>query len=368
MGDKSKIEWTDASWNPVAGCSRVSSGCDNCYAMGQAHRIQAMGNTDAYHDTTRKTKRGVDWSGVVNLLPERLDQPLRWKRPRRIFVNSMSDLFHPTVPTSYIAEVFVVMMLANWHTYQILTKRPERMAEVLNDPGWLAETLASACYADNLYEPLRLNTDHGSADRLLTMLRDYPSQVWPADHIWLGTSVENQTTADERIPHLLKCPAVVRWLSCEPLLGSVDLTAHFNNGEPALMGYEEYLHWIVCGGESGPGARPMHPRWARSLRDQCLQANVPFHFKQHGRYIHEDQIWEDPEMRGGNDAYLYFGAKTIDRYINERLGGFEHLFNTGRLHQFEDTSFAFPVGKKVAGRVLDGRTWNQYPQHKETSL
>lgn len=312
MGDHSKIEWTDASWNPIVGCSRVSSGCDNCYAMNQAHRLAAMHPSGPYPGTTRKSKNGIDWTGVVKCLPERLDQPLRWKRPRRIFVNSMSDLFHPTVPFEFIDQVFAVMSLAPQHTFQVLTKRPERMAAYLTREG-RQRSIAAAQHTVGVHLPLF----------------DYPN--WPLPNAWLGTSVEDQVTADERIPHLLRCPAAVRWLSCEPLLEPIDLTPYFDNGEPDLIGYEEYLHWIVVGGESGPKARPMHPAWARSLQVQCETAGVPFFFKQWGRWIVPQQ-----------------GELTLNEVRRSQY--FPEL----------DKRFV-SVGKHAAGRWLDGRTWNEYP-------
>jgi len=345
MSDKTGIEWTDASWNPVVGCSRVSSGCDHCYAMNQAHRIAHMLPDGPYPGTTRKGKKGVDWTGVVKCLPERLDIPIRWKNPRRIFVNSMSDLFHPTVPFEFIFEVYWVMLQASRHTFQILTKRPERRVEFFK---WALENKPSIVCLPN---------------------------------VWEGTSVEHQEAADERIPHLLRCPAAVRWLSMEPLLGPVDLTPfnvrnyraayakehHIVTAGMELRGewYERttFIDWVVVGGESGKKARPMHPAWARSLRDQCTHAGVSFFFKQWGKFIHEDQIWTDPSRARslGEAEYRFWGANKIDAAIQKR-GGFEAYFNKGSLHQFEDTSFAVPIGKHIAGRHLDGRTWDEYPE------
>ncbi len=277
MGDKSKIEWTEASWNPIVGCSRVSDGCTNCYAIRQAHRIQSMGTTDAYDGTTRRTKKGaIDWTGVVKCLPERLDGPLRWKHPRRIFVNSMSDLFHPAVPSVFIKRVFAVMALAKQHTFQILTKRPERMALFL---------VELAAHDDPVGHLHYVADGHGLLD--VGFAND---RTWPLPNVWLGTSVENQEAADERIPHLLRCPAAVRWLSCEPLLGPVDLDLVCQDCDALILIHREVgdhltevgegVQWVVVGGESGPGARPMLERWARSLIFQCRQAGIPVFMKQ----------------------------------------------------------------------------------------
>ncbi len=240
MSDRSTIEWTDATWNPVTGCTKVSPGCDHCYAETFAERFRGV---PGHH-----FEAGFD----LTLRPERLDQPLRWKRPRRIFVNSVSDLFHQDVPDEYILAVVQVMRLANWHTYQVLTKRSERMRDLLR------------------------TTLHDAADQ---------------PHIWWGVSVENRRHGLPRIDHLRAAPARVRFLSVEPLLedlGPLDL------GDIA---------WAIVGGESGRGARPMDPNWVRSVRDQCRATGVRFFFKQwggirkgrHGRTLDGETHDEFPE-------------------------------------------------------------------------
>jgi protein gp37 len=288
MADKSKIEWTDASWNPVTGCSRVSDGCKFCYAASLAPRLAAMGQA-GYTNlpwTAQNAARNVFTH------PDKLGIPLRWKKPRLIFVNSMSDLFHEQVPFEFITRIFGVMKDAKQHTFQVLTKRPERMKEFVL---WLR---------------------HG-----LDYQVDYPSP-----NVWLGVSVEDQRAADERIPLLLQTPAAVRFLSCEPLLGPVDLSNTFAMAKPFRV------HWVICGGESGPNARPMRPDWARALRDQCLAASVPFFFKQWGNWIPAGQ---KSNMSGT-------------------------LPKSTKYHDFGD-SISAHVGKKNAGRFLDGRTWDEYP-------
>lgn len=258
-----KIEWTDETWNPVRGCAIVSKGCTNCYAMKQAHRFSGPGQP--YEGLTKLTKGGPVWTGKIRLVPERLDDPLRWKEPRRIFVNSMSDLFHEDVPHEFIARVFATMVEARQHTFQILTKRPARMLEVMK--RFVAE-----------------NEEFGG---------ELPEDV-PPRNVWLGVSTEDQAAADERIPLLLQTPAAVRWISAEPLLGPIDLGIHrYGETVRSYLRLRERgrggdiqsgvgLDWVVAGGESGPGARPMHPDWARSLRDQCKAAGVAFLFKQWG--------------------------------------------------------------------------------------
>ena len=248
MGDKSGIEWTDATWNPTTGCDRVSPGCDNCYALDLAARLKAMGSAAYQQDGDPRTS-GPGFK--LTLHPDRIDQPLRWKRPRRIFVNSMSDLFHPDVPSYYIAAVFDVMAAAHQHSFQILTKRPRRMAEL----------------------------SHGATF----------GERWPLPNVWLGTSIETDRYAF-RTDYLIATQAATRFLSLEPLLGplpSLDLTG---------------IDWVIVGGESGFGARPMDPQWVREIRDRCVDAGVPFFFKQ-------------------------WGGRT----------------------------------PKAGGRELDGRTWDEYP-------
>jgi len=214
MGDKSSIEWTDATWNPVTGCTKVSPGCRNCYAERLASRLQAMGNP--------RYKNGF----ALTLHHDQLDLPLRWTQPRQIFVNSMSDLFHEELPFEFIEAVFKVMVKADWHIFQILTKRAKRLAELA------------------------------------------PLLPWP-NHIWQGVSVENSDYV-ERIDHLLNVPAKVRFISVEPLLGSIP--------KLPLKG----ISWVIVGGESGPNYRPIKADWVRQVRNQCLKAKVPFFFKQWG--------------------------------------------------------------------------------------
>lgn len=271
MGDKSKISWTDATWNPVTGCTKVSAGCKNCYAervskrtfAGQEELVHPEGATD--YEPYLRPRRFTD----VRCHPERLDQPLRWRKPRRVFVNSMSDLFHEDVPDEFIAAVFGVMAAASSHTFQVLTKRPERMRQ------WF-EWIAGGEMAPDLAAQ-RLAFDAGCAmafQRYLHPMKGtYRSFPWPLPNVWLGVSVENQETADERIPVLMDTQAALRFVSCEPLLGPIDL------GQSGVFGHR-WLDWVIVGGESGPRYRPMSAAWARSLLDQCREAEIPFFFKQ----------------------------------------------------------------------------------------
>lgn len=234
----SAIQWCDKVWNPTVGCTRVSTGCEHCYAESLAPRLAAMGQS-VYEGLTKRHKDGsVNWTGEVRCLPERIEIPLAWKKPARVFVNSMSDLFHESVPDSFIASVWAVMCATPHLTYQILTKRPERIARVLGPRGI------------NFY----------------AVERPVPC---PQPNIWLGTSVEGPDVK-HRIDILREVPAAVRFVSGEPLLADL--------GPLDLRG----IHWFIAGGESGANHRPFDPDWARSIRDQCQRDDVAFFFKQHG--------------------------------------------------------------------------------------
>lgn len=290
MSDQKKkkgISWTDETWNPIIGCTKVSFGCDNCWAerMARLH----------YHADFPN-----GWDGHVKLFPERLEQPLRWRRPRKIAVGLMGDLFHEDVHYSYIRLIFACAMACPQHTFQVLTKRPRRMLDFFNSNS-------------------------------VSVL---PVQ-WPLPNVWLGVSVENQQTADERIPLLLHTPAAVRFVSAEPLLGPIDLRYSAFNGSDSIQSLEG-LHWVIVGGESGPWARPTHPDWVRSLRDQCVAAGVPFHFKQWGEYCWPEQMTEDV-------------WRMVDAQVN--LAGIPEE--------------AYRVGKKAAGRMLDGKEWLEFPKYLE---
>ncbi|HEX4124883.1 MAG TPA: phage Gp37/Gp68 family protein, partial [Tepidisphaeraceae bacterium] len=338
MSANSRIEWTDCTWNPVAGCSLVSPGCTHCYAMRTAARLEAMGQTK-YVGLTRKVNGRTVWTDKINLgSAADLTLPLRWAKPRRVFVNSMSDLFHPDVPFDFIDRVFAVIALTPRHTYQILTKRLERMAEYLNDSrdrlGFKTDERvnAEACHLHrgDLVPEIKLG------------FKRSPVQQWPLPNVWLGCSVEDQQRADERIPHLLRCPAPVRFLSIEPMLGAIDLKLGDSEGVPTEVepcrerGW--LLHWVICGGESGSHARPLHPAWARSIRDQCAAAGISFHFKQWGEHIPFDHATPD-QIRGHDD---------VGDFLSVGQGG-------------PAAMPMYRVGKHAAGRLLDGRTWDEFP-------
>lgn len=321
MADKSKIEWTDTTWNPVAGCYPVSRGCAHCYAARMAKRLAAMGQ-EKYLGTVDAHGR---WTGLIHLDYDALRAPYSWRKPRRVFVCSMSDLFHEAVSWAFLQHVFKTMRENPQHTFQVLTKRPERM-------------------------------------------RDYLRHREPAGvpaNVWLGVSVENQAMADERIPLLLDFLAAVRFLSCEPLVGPLRLPLFHGadvkvcpaclDGTPSRCDNGPQhcplkpIQWVICGGESGPKAAPMHPDWARGLRDQCVAAGVPFFFKQWGGW---SAIYDRDQDPGGKSVEALRLNHPKGRWLNLEGG---HGFHGERVH------FVVPTNKKLSGRLLDGREWNEFP-------
>ncbi len=359
-----KIEWTDKVWNPVTGCSKVSPGCDNCYAETFAERFRG---TPGHH-----FQRGFD----VVLRRERLDEPLKWRKPRRVFVNSMSDLFHEAVPDDYIADVFARMWWTPQHTFQVLTKRHGRMRSLLP----------------------RIEGRLRAMERDLALVHAPTPLHWPLPNVWLGVSVENQRWADVRLPALMRTPAAVRFVSCEPLLEPVSLRRWLRPvpdcghvtpedgtcGHPAALTPECHrwadcparpqrddwrgLDWVIAGGESGARARPMHPDWARQLRDDCAVAGVPFFFKQWGEYLCA-RVEDDPGFAGGRAYDSPLGGRS-SASLRERGSSFrpgaDRLMRPGdrtrRTVLLDKDTIAVRVGKGAAGRVLDGRTHDAFPR------
>jgi protein gp37 len=352
VATRSDIEWTDLSWSPVIGCTRVSRGCDGCYAITSA-RIRTFNPNSkistAFAGTTVNAAGRVDWTGEVNLLEDRLLQPLSgkgiWSQPQKVFVNSQSDLFHDKIPDEFIVRILAVMVCTPQHTYQVLTKRHSRMRSLLS-----SGELAAAVYAE--------------AERLAGA----PAGPWPLPNLWMGVSIEDQQWANVRVPALLGTPAARRFVSAEPLLGPIDLTripyrgdrpyvvdalaGRYGEREPHTsfsygMAGLEPIDWVIAGGESGPRARPMHPDWPRSLRDQCLNAGTAFNFKQWGVYR---PFWlPDVDGRPWPEPVLYVEADS-GRALPEA-----EVPDTGQWIG------VFRLGKKRAGRELDGTTWDQMP-------
>jgi protein gp37 len=319
--DRSTIEWTDATWNPVTGCTKVSPGCTHCYA----ERI-----TERFH--------GPGSFATVHLHPERLDAPRHWTRPRRVFVNSMSDLFHADVPREFIERVFEVMADTPQHTYQVLTKRAERMQRLVNDRP------ATPDEVDAGYE---LGWVPGvGGDAIL-------------DHVWLGVSVESPAFYG-RIRHLQRTDARIRFLSCEPLLAPLP-------GLPL-----DGISWVIVGGESGPGARPMSPLWVRSIREQCARAGVAFFFKQWGEWmpvgpVYAQDLPEHLDADGIDEREVDIDAVNQE-CINWEMAGRDVpvIWPRGEIFHEEiqpppGSWYMVRIGKHRAGRILDGVTWDAMP-------
>jgi len=400
----SKIEWTKKTWNPVVGCSKVSAGCKNCYAIRMAWRLQHIGHSkDKYAGTVEKSPNGqLNWTGKVNIIEKELLKPLSWKKSVIVFVNSESDLFHESVSFEFIDKVFAVMALCPQHTFQVLTKRPAQMAEYFKRrDGDMREIREAAmilvCDYPHLFHvterlkgearkqighlhitstilPLLkeagwywdvTNTEFGNESKL-----EFDGE-WPLKNVWLGVSVENQQAANDRIPLLARTPAAFRFISCEPLLGPIKITfasgsmnlkcimcsgtgtIHISNQScircngtgqnPAA------IHWVICGGESGKEARPMHPDWARSLRNQCKQIGAAFFFKQWGQ-------WK-PREDGDSLPSIYGTFKNKPGDWNDSPVGTFIPYIIG----LNWGTVMMNVGKNAAGRLLDGREWNEFP-------
>lgn len=310
MGKTTGIEWTDSTWNPIRGCSRVSEGCRNCYAESVAARFSGPGQ--AYEGLAEfrvigegkpEERTEPHWTGEVRLIESHLRDPLRWKEPRKIFVNSMSDLFYERLTYGQVNRIWNVMRQAEQHTFQVLTKRPKIML------AWMLENC-----------------------------------IRPLSNVWLGVSVEDQKTADERIPLLLQTPASVRFISYEPALGPVDLSCvpwpngwrnendAVSDGIDPLRFSASHLDWVICGGESGPHARPMSPDWARAVRDQCKRARIPFFFKQWGEWLPYDQVTE-------------LAQDCMSEFVKNDAEACPYRF-----------------GKNKSGAVLDGVEWKEFPK------
>lgn len=348
MADRSKIEWTDASWNPVRArvlgdaearpgwhCVHVSEGCRNCYAESVNNRFGTKLPYTA--PSSRQLESFID--------EKALSQPLRWKLPRKIFLGSMTDVFGDWVTDAMLDRIFAVMALANQHTYQVLTKRPERMRQTIARIG----------------KSIRILEEPANALGYTLIFEGIGLVGWPLSNVWLGVSVEDQATADARIPLLLETPAAKRFVSYEPALGSVDFsftpwppdrprfpdTDDISDGRDALRAVDHSgsrIDWIIAGGESGPNARPTHPDWFRSVRNQCAAAGVAFFFKQWGEWAPRDD-WADLKS-GRMQAIEKDGSSTPYDQNPDDTGG-------QRMAR---------AGKRTAGALLDGREHREFPE------
>lgn len=325
----SNIEWTNKTWNPVTGCNKVSQGCKHCYAEVMHKRLQGMGQQKYQQDFLK--------GAVVHY--DSLIEPMKWKKPVMIFVNSMSDLFHEDVPFEFIDMVFAVMKNCHWHTFQIVTKRTKRMLEWYRRSNFYSKL-------DDAY--LHMMQEYSGMKSRVCYQQNGYIEGFPLPNVWILVSIENQAAADERIPDLLQVPAVVRGLSMEPLLGPVKLShawtdpcglpecGHCGGADP-----EKKIHWVITGGESGHKARPSHPDWFRSLRDQCAAAGVPFFFKQWGEWVSEFHHASDSEKHSPSDIFV------------------EHVTIDG-IADYKG-EYMFRVGKKAAGNLLDGKKHLNFP-------
>lgn len=364
MADRTNIEWTDATWNPITGCSVVSPGCTNCYAMQLAGT--RLKHTPSRKGLTSPSKAGPVWNGQVRFNREWLEQPLRWRRPRMVFVCAHGDLFHESVPDEWIDQIFAVMALCPEHTFQVLTKRARRMREYLR---------------------VREHQIIVASLNLPRALTHWPHL--PLPNVWLGVSVEDQARAIERIPDLLQARAAVRFISAEPLLGPLDLSHYLNSskwgadftaqaGGGSISGEVAALDWVIAGGESGSAARPMHPEWVRSLRDQCAASDTAFFFKQWGSW---KPICQMPEAeysklyrpnfkaKEGEDqdtiTELYGNTCTVPTRCLRIDGDHVDMHSPRAFLQGTSPMTAFMVGKKASGRTLDGCEHNEMPQPRE---
>ncbi|ORV13539.1 phage Gp37/Gp68 family protein [Mycolicibacterium canariasense] len=364
------IEWATKVWNPTTGCDRVSPGCDHCYALTMAKRLKGMGHPKYQRDGDPRTS-GPGFGAAHH--PAVLSDPFKWRKPQRVFVNSMSDLFHKAIPDEFIAGVWSVMKRNPDHTFMVLTKRHDRMRSLVSSPEFreMVFTLGGVgC---------------GQAGGHLEHFRQ-----WPVPNVWLGVSTENQRWADIRIPALLDTPAAVRFISAEPLLYQVLLRQAWlhpimknptpeNNALGRRIAKERgvgLIDWVIAGGESGRGARPMNPRWARSLRDQCVAAGVPFFLKQWGEWGPAPwKIDRDPDeftldYKARAEALGASHAFTGGLYTDDHGDWVENFMELSHKPWSVERAPEAPSlaegmkrwGKKAAGRELDGRTWDQFPE------
>lgn len=354
MSTQSNISWTDATWSPVTGCDPISPGCKHCYAKREVEQRWSKNPKSVFF--------GRAFSDV-QCHESALAQPMHWKKGRKIFVCPRADLFHDDVPFEFIDRVFAVMALAKQHIFQVLTKRPERMRDYMLRLGSSAKLLDDAA-------------------RTLGYTFEFQGKYmvsWPISNIWLGVSIENQAAADERIPMLLETPAAVRWISAEPLLGAVSFRwaswHDYSSREPGTIQNHldgiRGINWVVVGGESGKNARPMHPQWARDLHDQCVEAGVPFYFKQWGEWhtavfrsrTGQLSVFRQFEnfQQWVNKAQTWVqGGICLDRHGNELKTGADMMH--ARDEQAFPVTIMHRVGVQHAGRLLDGVLHDAYPE------
>lgn len=377
---KSKIEWTNTTWNPWIGCTRISPGCDHCYAgreedgrfrhLGRCAKIRVapFGNWTPLHILPHEP---YFFRGPVFQGDDVLHRPLHWRKPRLIFVGSRTDIFHDDIPFDELDRIFAIMGFCKQHTFQVLTKRPARMLEYLTEDG----------HGNRWQHIVR------AGDLIGQELRDEPfarAPAWPPSNVWLGVTAEDQQRADERVPLLLQCPAAVRYVSHEPCLGAVDWALPAANGSSDMGA----IDWLIDGGESGKGARPMHPDWARQDRDQCAAAGVSFFFKQWGEWVPfaAEARYAAGSLMPGNDEVIggrcggphsmSMGKTTADgktRHLVKWFGSDGQITRQMRAQviyrddhkwgkEMKQRMTYVRVGKKKAGRLLDGKLHDAMPE------
>lgn len=335
MSDRSAIEWTDATWNPVVGCQVETPGCTHCYAMKLAGG--RMRNHPTREGLTIDTKAGPVWNGNVRFNATELWKPLSWTRSRRIFAVAHGDLFYSGVPQAWIDRVFAIAAMAGRHTFQLLTKRHERLRDYLLDPA-TPDRIARACLE---LRPARFATNYDwpiVQKGPLLDLDDVTLQRWALRNVWIGVSVEDQKRADLRRAAVREVAerGWLTWVSYEPAIGAVDWTGW------------EFIRWLVSGGESGAGARPSHPDWHRAARDYCNAGRIPYVFKQWGDWA----PWHNVGISEGIERCVDGKDRRLNVGRDGAVGGNPSLPGDATMYR---------LGKKAAGRLLDGRTWDQYP-------
>lgn len=377
-----KISWLNMpgykpeTWNPVIGCSEKSEGCKNCFAKRMAHRLMHMPYTDYYQfvladngaEDPEEFRNIPEWNGTTHFVEPAIYKPLEWRKPRMIFTVDMGDLFHETVPFELIDQVMAIIAIRPQHLFVILTKRPERALEYFSQSK---ETLIER-WENAIYDKLCISDKDGDVDTVTCQMANWADAHWPLPNVWLGVTAENQEQANRRIPLLLQIPAAKRFVSIEPMLGPVELPwlriawqcsyckdyfagphqilcptckrkngfcgSHVFNPKFKVSQVGSGLDWVISGGETGSKARPMHPDWVRSLRDQCKDAGVPFFFKQWGE-------WMDFQEATSLDNTIIPGQRII----------------SAKMDRFPDKTEVIQVGRKYTGNLLDGQQYHNWP-------
>lgn len=365
-----KIEWTNESWNPIIGCDKISPGCKECYAEKMAGRLSNIGSTSYYinvvkhemqSDNPNFIEKGLPkWNGKTHFVKSALTKPLHWAKPQMIFVCSMGDLFHESVDIFTVAKIFAIMFLAKQHTFQVLTKRPERAKMYLRDKAFL-----------DIYWKYCNQLHNEFIKPLESELYNFSELMheWPLSNVWFGTSTENQEQAEKRIPILLQIPAAIRFVSCEPLLGPIDLgdiayndiggESHINSLYCDIPNEDDEqfngatLDWVIAGGESGPKAKPMHPNWIYSLLDQCTASKTPFFFKQWGE-------WKDGSNYPKKNNIIVLNNGEYSNWDNDEWKKLSKKYSSDQWNKL-DAKVMSRVGKKKAGCLLDEKEYKQFP-------